>query len=361
MQPLYIGIIIGSVGLLFLVIGLVLRRKAARILTTPLFKTGDAARANGAASAEGTVVVQQPLAAAITATPCAYFTLRIEKKVKEKRGGQVTTKWVKLIDQPFGSTFALDDGSGAVYVHAIDPVDGDLEQTFAGPPPGGQLGALGDLVANVPSQPGEEILEYKVTERVIRSGGRLFVAGLAQNGQIAKQGNAKLLVSTRGRDALVGSTKRSAMLMSIVGGLALAGGATVAVVQPGVRAPCGTLTDGFAECALDSKVTSAMRMQAGGPDKMETFRRVESPWTVTKAGKYELTARDPRKGKALPTIQVFNEIGLPMNLDLGLGIGAGAYSTATTTKKLLPGTYTVVLFSTQDANERLYIEAHPAQ
>ncbi len=361
MSPLYIGIIIAGVGLLLALGGVITRKKASRILAAPLMKTGDAARANGPASVEGAVRAQQALVAPCSSTPCVYYQLKIEKKVKTHQGGQVKTQWKKVIDQHFGSVFGIDDGTGMVPVHAQELVDGDLEQSFSGAPPGGPgLGVLASLVPNTPAKPGEEILEYRVTEKVIRTDAKLFALGSAQAGQLTKTGTGKLMVSTRGRDALVGSTKTKAMALLVFGGLATAAGATVAVVRPGEARPCGELVDMVSACAISSNVVTEDRLQPDGTKKKETFRRDILKWQVTKEGKFELGAIDPKKGNALPTIQVENAIGLPMNIDLGWGLGAGAFSTKTTTAKLQPGTYTVYVFSNEKGPSTLNLDIHAA-
>jgi hypothetical protein len=361
MSPLYIGIIIAGVGLLLALVGVLTRRKASRILAAPLMKTGEASRANGPASVQGTVRTQQPLIAPCTSTPCVYYQLKIEKKVKTKQGGQVQTSWKKVIDQHFGSVFGIDDGTGMLPVHAQDAIDGDLEQSFSGAPPGGPgLGALAGLVPSTAGSPNEEILEYRVTEKVLRADSRAFVLGSAQAGQLTKPGTAKLLVSTRGRDALVGSTKKKALAFLVVGGLATAGGATVAVVRPGEAPPCGDLVDMQAKCMTTSTVVTDERVQPDGSKKKETFRREILKWKVTKGGKFELAASDPKKRDAYPSIQVENSIGIPMNIGLNWGLGAGAFSTKTTTANLSPGNYTVYVWSNEKAPEHLVLDIHEA-
>jgi hypothetical protein len=258
--------------------------------------------------------------------------------------------------------FAVDDGSGQVFVNAVDEVEGELEQTFSGAPPGGPgLGALASIVPAMPANPREEILEYRVTEHVLRTDAKVFVAGAATGGQLAKPNGAKLLVSTRGRDAMVGSTKRKAMILMLAGGLVTAGGATVSVLRPGEAPTCGALKDTQTECAVSSSVVDEDRVQPNGTKKREKFRREILSWQVTKAGKYELAARDPKQRAALPTIQVESSIGLPMNIDLGFGFGAGKHSTSTKTAKLEPGTYKIYVFSAADGPGTLLLEIREAK
>ncbi|MEO8698459.1 MAG: GIDE domain-containing protein [Kofleriaceae bacterium] len=347
-------------GLVVALGGVIVRRRAGKISAAPLVKTGDLAKVSGAASCEGTVRAQQELAAPCTNTACVYFKLTIEKQVKERRGSQSQTRWKKLADHHQGSVFALDDGSGQIFVQATDDIDGELEQTFKGSPPGTGLGAFAAFVPNLPTNPNEEILGYRITESVIRNGAKVYVLGAATGGQL-KPGATKLTVSTRGRDAMVGSANRKALLLMIFGGLATVGGATVAVVRPGEARACGTLKDTQTECAVSSSVVDEDRRQPDGSKKREKFRREILSWEVTKAGKYELAARDPKQGFAVPTLQVENSIGLPMNIDLGLALGAGRYSTVTKTAQLAPGTYKIYVFSHVDGPSRLLLEIRNAK
>jgi hypothetical protein len=358
MSPLLIGIIIAGVGVVLAVGGFVIRSRAGRILAVPLGKTADIPRAAGPFSAQGAVRAQQPLAAPCSSTPCVLFELVIEAKVKEKRGGSTQTSWKKVATHRQGSVFTLDDGSGAGSIRGTDEVEGDLEQTFKGAPPGGGgLGSLAGYVTQHPSfGPGAEIQEYRVTERVIRADGTLYTLGTAANGQLGGGGGKKLLVSTRGRDATVGSARMRSLVMFIVGGLAVAGGATVAILRPGEARACGALVDGQKECKITSRDTIEVDDFDGKTTKR---RRAEVAWEVTKPGAYELTARDPKKGKALPVIQVEDEIGFPMNIDIGIGIGAGAYSTKTKTRKLEPGKYKIYVFSEEAGPSSLVIAIAP--
>ena len=362
MSPLYIGLIIAGVGLLLALAGLIARKQAGRITAAPFVKTGDAARAAGDTSAQGTVSVQLPLGAPCTNTPCAFYKLAVEIKVKERKGTETTTKWKKLFEHVNGTMFAIDDGSGPVWVQASEAMDGELEQTFSGAPPGGPgLGSLaGFMPQATPMHPGQEILEYRATEKIIRAGAPVFVLGAAHGGQLIKPASGKLMVSTRGRDALLGSTKRRALALFAAGGLATVAGAIVAIAQPGVAKGCGALKDEQTACTISSPVMTLDMAQADGSKKPTKIRRATLTWEVTKGGKYALEARDPKQRKALPSIQVETAAGMPMNIDLGIGLGDGAFSTKTKTAKLEPGTYTVYVFSAEDGPSDLVVEIHPA-
>jgi hypothetical protein len=360
MSMLYLGIGMLVVGALVVIGGIVTRGKAKRILATPLRKTGEAANGAGMASFEGQVKAWQPLTAPCSNQPCVYYNLKIEKKVKEKRGNQTTTSWKTVSDQHQGSAFQLDDGSGPVLIQGQEALDADLVQTYSGPPPGGQgLGALASMVANVMSSRDEEILEYRATEKIIPVDARLFALGQLDGGQLGKPANRKLLVSTRGRDALVGSTKRLATILFAFGGLVAAGGIPIMILKPGEARPCGVLEDVVGECAVTSTVVEKDMSQSDGTKKMTKMQEHILDWTVTRSTKFELSARqDPKaKGKSNPVVQVENAIGLPMNigLNLGLGIGNSAKATKTKTMKLLPGEYKIYVWGDEKGPDKFLI------
>src|SRR5262249_17870203 len=158
-----------------------------------------------------------------------------------------TTSWKKLGATHAGSTFWLDDGSGPVAVVATDKLDADLERSFAGPPPGagGGLGALQHLAtANPPGQ----VLAYRVAHRSVPADAKLFALGQVQGGQVT----GKLVVSTRGRDALVGSAKRMSVGLFAFAGVLAVAGAVVAIVKPGQAPACGALVDTHGACVVST-------------------------------------------------------------------------------------------------------------
>lgn len=354
MSLLYVGIILAGVGLLLAVIGIAFRAKASSIASAPLVKTGEAGRHTGAVGVEGTArAVQQALTAPCSGAPALFYRLLVQKKVKVKQGNQTSTSWKKVFDHCHDSFFALDDGSGPVQVHAEGELDGQLEQTFQGAPPGGP--GLGSLTAFAPpgltNDPREEILEYKATESVIRPDSRLFLLGEVRGGTLGK-GAKQLMVSTRGRDALVGATAKKAMAFIVAGLAILAGGATISILRPGEARACkAPLQDTVAKaCLVHTEATHGKRGVGSDADKDEKFRRGEIAWKVTKKAKYELTGKEPHQKTSYPTVQVESSIGFPMNFGLNFGINSDAkYTNIAHTAELDPGDYKIIVFAQDGA------------
>jgi hypothetical protein len=353
---LYIGIGMLVLGVLGAVLGLIFRGQARRILAAPFRMTGEVAReANGMASCQGAVRAVQPLAAPCSNRPCVHYHLKVEAKVKESQAGQTRVSWKTIADQHVGSSFYLDDGSGGVAVHTQERLEADLETAYAGPPPGGAgLGALAAILQ--PTSVGRgEIMGYKVTERIIGVDAPLFAMGQASGGHLTPPANGKLVVSTRGRDGLVGAKKRVAVIAMSVGALLAAGAIPIMILRPGEAKACGPMQDEVAACAIESREVTIDETQPDGSTKKVTLQQSVHEWNVTKGGSYELSAwQDSKKGKTFPRVQVEDAIGFPVNIGINWGLGSdSATSTSTSTKTLSPGKYKIYVWSDKGGPSRL--------
>ena len=359
---LYVGIGMIAVALLLVVGALVTRASAKKILAAPFRKTGEivanpsVADARGLVSCEGAVSAQQPLAAPCSNQPCVYYELTVEKKVQERTQQGTQTRWKNVSQQKQGSMFQVNDGTGPVTVLAHDGMDADLRESYKGPPPGGQgLGALTNMLASAIIG-GEAVLEYRATEKIVPVQGNLFVMGKLQGGQLTK-GDGKLVVSTRGRDGLVGSKKKTAVVLFALAGVLGIGGVPVMFLKaPGSATACAptvrdtqTTACGLAAAYVEKDITQ----QDGSKKKMQV-EEAKFSWEVTKAGgAYELTVNQApnSKGSSNPRIQVEGPLGVPMNFGVNMGFlsGDSAQSFSTKTTKWLappvPGViYTVYVW-----------------
>lgn len=351
-----IGLILIGVGVVLSLGGFVVRGKAKRILAAPLKKTGEAAQLLGANGFEGKVVSSQPMAAPCSGKPCVYYELVIEAKTKETRGTQTTTSWKKIGTAHVGNGFWLDDGSGPVAVVTPDKLDADLEKSFSGPPPGGH--GLGALQQYATVNPPGQVLEYRVTETIVAADAKLFVLGQVQGGQVTK-GTGKILASTRGRDALVGSTKRMSVGLFAFAGVLAVAGAVVAIVKPGQKPGCGALVDTQGACTVSTTVVDHEETQPDGKKKTVKLHQQVMDWQVTKAGKYEIELRTVDKDDKRyvnPVAQVEDSIGLPMNVGINWGLSRDSSNDYhTKTKTLQPGTYKIYAWSSEDGPDKLLL------
>jgi len=346
---LYVGIALLGVGVLVAIAGLLQRLKAKKILGAPVVQTGaiaanqPVAGANGLVSCEGAARAQQPIAAPCSNQPCVYYRLKLEKKVKVKKGNQSTVSW-KPVSEHSQGTFYVDDGSGGVWVQP-EGLEADLTRTFSGPPPA-HLAHL--VAASGPGKHGEEILEHRATEDIIPAEARVFVMGTLAAGQITRP-----LVSTRGRAAVIGSKQKIGAVLVAAGVVLGAVGVPIMIFRPGTAPLCAAVTDDPAKpCRVETQVVEKDRKQSDGSTKKETFREKILTWEVTKNAKFELEARSTSsspKDSSYPVVQVESAIGFPVNFGLNAGFGsesAKVFKTKTTT--LSPGKFTIYVWAQKE-------------
>jgi len=235
--------------------------------------------------------------------------------------------------------FQVNDGSGPVTVVGQTDLDADMNESYRGPPPGGQgLGVLANLLAGA-ILGGEAVLEYRATEKIVPVGTNLFVMGKLAGGQITKSDGmtGKLTVSTRGREGLIGSKKRTAVILFAVAGVLGLGGIPVMILKPGEAAACAaTLKDTQVKaCGLSASKVEKDIQQSDGTKKKMKVQEAKLNWEVSKAGgAYEFAVKvgPTGKGNANPRIQVEGPLGVPMNIGINAGFLSGDTSTSFTTK-----------------------------
>jgi hypothetical protein len=289
----YLGWFMVAVAVILAIAGLLQQSKAKKILAAPFKKTGEVASnpqvadPKGMISTEGAVSTQQPVNAPCSNQPCVYYELKVEKQIEESkmtdRGMQTTKTWKNVSEQKQGSIFYVNDGSGPVAVQAMDSIDADLKQVYSGAPPGGQgLGILANMLTGAIFNHGERIIQYRATEKIIPAQGNLFVMGKLAGGQITKTDGmmGKLMLSTKGREGLVGHTKKMAMIMFIVGGVLFVGGVPLGIFG-------GTPKDTSCKPTIENDLKEPCNASLK-TEKPDTYT-----WKVTKAGVYEINVTQP--------------------------------------------------------------------
>jgi hypothetical protein len=302
-----IGIVLIVVGLVGAVFGFLQHVKMKKILAAPFKKTGEIASnpqagdAKGTVSTEGAIQVQQPLVAPCSGKPCIYYEIKVErnweKQVNTENGVKTEKGWSTVSTSEQGSQFFVNDGSGPVGVDAREKVDTDLTKSFEQM----QNVSYGDLVfgqysVHVPYHGGDErTVGIRAIEKILPAEGNVFVMGKLAGGNITKQDGmlGKVLISTKGRDKLVGSTKRNSILGFVAGGLFFVGGIPAGLlIEPGKDA-CENMTNALKDGTCSARVND---------NSGKTHE-----WKVTKEGVYKIvvtpTGTDKLR-KLWPKVQV---------------------------------------------------------
>jgi hypothetical protein len=335
----YLGFVLAFLAVAALLVGLMQHLKGKKILAAPFKKTGEiasnpaAADAKGIVSCEGAIQTQQPAVAPCSGTPCVYFEIELiqewEKHVVTEDGhktekGKDTIQTVKT-----GAVFFIDDGSGPV---AIDPRQGmsvELDKSFEQ----SQNVSHGDVIfgqfhGHVPHAGGDKHGRgVKVIEKIVPVQGGMFVMGQLANQAITKpQGMLGSLVASRkGRNALLGATKRNKMIGFVVGGLFFVPGVGLSIfANPPAPTAAG---EGACNILDESKANQPCTGKIYNDDG------TNAELTVTQAGTFEIHGGPPR-GKKIPVIASIGVKG-----EDGKVLVADARETATI--DLQPGKYSV--------------------
>ena len=230
--------------------------------------------------------------------PCVYFEVEVTRhwqKSSMTENGAKTEKGKSRVTKDSGGTpFGLDDGSGAVDVDPRKGLEGDLVQSFDQ----AQNIAYGDVVvgqyrATIPAtMSSERTTHVTITERIAEPGGPLFAMGKLEHGHLTKPDGmmGTLRTSRKGRDALLGATKRNRTI-----GLAAAG----VMMLPGLGLSIfgKPLETGPNACAI----VDATKPNAPCRGTITSDDGTTVTATITKAGTYAFRAHAP-KGKKVPLV-----------------------------------------------------------
>lgn len=337
----FLGFFLIFVALLAGVFGIVQLLREKKILSAPFKRTGEVAAnpavadAKGIVSCEGAVQPLQAFAAPCSGQPCLYFEVEIirewEKTVTTEDGvktekGKDTLQTVKS-----GPVFALNDGSGPVHVNPDGGMDVELDKSFEQ----AQNVSYGTVIfgqfrAEVPAAGGDKYTRaIKAVEKIVPPGGNLFVMGQLENGQIGKPKGmlGTLRASRKGREALIGSTKKkktiglaAAGVMMLPGlGLSIFADPPAPVSHAAGDSPCNILDQ-----SKPNEVCTGKIYNDDGSDV---------PLKVTQAGTF-MVQGGPPKGKKIPVIA-------SLTVKDATGKMFAADSRETATVELQPGEYTI--------------------
>ncbi|WP_394835338.1 E3 ubiquitin ligase family protein [Pendulispora rubella] len=233
-----LGLVVVATGLVGVIWGIFQRLKAGRLSGAPLVRTGDAAArggqvasSDGAISVQGNVICQRPLLSPVTGTACLYYSLKTVASWKEGEN----EKSKVLDDRKVAARFAIDDGSGPVWIDASNGGDFEPEQRTSESKGAGLLGSItgADLAfGNYKLSTGSLSLgtKYEVTETLLPVVPRLYACGRTVERGIAEPGWRSLLLSAKSRDELLAAAARGAKLFVAGGVAALGAGAVMALL-----------------------------------------------------------------------------------------------------------------------------------
>ena len=232
----FVAVILTAGGIVALIWGLVQKFKAGRLAKAPFVKTGEAASKGdavagekGAISVQGAVRAKELLTSPVTGTECLYYELKIVGKWKE--GDSEKSK--DYVDEKSAAQFMLDDGTGAIRVDASKGGDFDcMEKTFDETKKEGFFADLKSAVGK-----GQPIMfgsyafhnpvnstanKFECVEKVVKPQQHMFVLGKLENGSIGSPSWTSLIMSSKSREELLGSTAKAAKSF-LIGGAAAAG------------------------------------------------------------------------------------------------------------------------------------------
>ena len=320
----YVGYLMLVVFVGGLIWALIERAKGQKLAAAPFRKTGEVAAnpqagdAKGTISVEGQVACQQPLRAPQSGQPCIYFHLKIEEEITKstltEQGTKTTKEWKLVSEQKQGTSFTLDDGTGPVWVQITDSVDADLHQSFNGMPGTGAGGsvagaAMGLMAAAVTGG------RLRATERILHPQGKLFALGKLEQGRIIRTEGmlGKLMLSPKGREGLMGATKRNMIIGFVLAGLGFLTGLPLAIFG---SAP---VTDDCPSAGLKDLQAKACRGHISD-DKGETLT-----WNVSKEGDYVVNVTQPNvKYPIWPQLTLTSSSGTTVGMAKGVGKGENA-------------------------------------
>lgn len=261
----FLGAALIALGVVGLIYGIMQRLKAGRVTDAPLATTGDVvsrgaavAGPKGQISAQGTVMCQQPLYSPVTGTPCLFYELKVKSEWKDGD----TVKTHELEHQKVAAQFAINDGSGPVWVDLRQGGDFEPTQKKEQEQETGLLKGIvgGELMfGNYRLQAGIGNIgtKYTVTEEVLPMQQSVYVCGkLGEGGMITAPGWRNLIVSNKTRDQLLAdSTKTSKIALGVGGGGLLVG--IILVVVSSMMGPSAAEIQAEADAAAAAASAAA--------------------------------------------------------------------------------------------------------
>lgn len=243
-----IAALLVALGIVGLIYAFMNKLKAGRVSDAPFVGTGDVAQKGkavaspkGAVSFQGDVHCPEPLIAPVSGAPCLYYELKCTAKWKEGDAH----KEKEIEKRKAAARFAIDDGTGQVWVDAKEGGDFEPEESTRQEKGSGLIGGITgqDIVfGSYAVSPGLLVglgRTYVVEEKHVPVQPRMYVCGVVgeQPGVVVSPKWRNLIMSNKTRDELLGKAQSVAKLAFIVSGVVIGAGAILGVVSMFVGGP----------------------------------------------------------------------------------------------------------------------------
>jgi hypothetical protein len=277
-----IGALLIGLGIIAVIIGVYMRMRASRVAAAPFVKTGEAAAKGSAAanpkggiSAEGNVSCPTPLMSPVSNKMCLYYEVKVTAEWKDGD----THKTKELSKEKRAAQFAIDDGSGPVWIDARE--GGDFtpsevsDQTQSTSLMGGITGQ--DLMfGSFRVSTGMLSLgtKYNVRETILPAVQRLYACGkVGSSNEILAPSWRQLLLTNKTRDDYLSHAMQSAKYAFMAaGGMVVVGGILGVVAaltgdsgKAAAAASSATAAAATADTAAPAAAASATAKPAGQP------------------------------------------------------------------------------------------------
>jgi hypothetical protein len=290
-----IAVVLGIIGLIY---GIMMRMKAGRVTDAPLASTGDVARRGrevagpkGQISAQGNVICQQPIIAPFSGQPCLFYKIKCTARWKQGESHKS-----KVIDETkMAAQFAIDDGSGPIWVDAREGGDFEPSQKKSETKGTGILGGVtgtelvfGQYRVNTPML--DIGTKYEVEEEIMPVVPRVYACGkLADDGgSIASPSWRQLILSSKSREELLSSATKTAKIALIAGGAAFVVGSGLASVgqylagkEKAAAAATAAMASASADPAAKSSPSASVAATASAPADSASAGTTKTTGAVT--------------------------------------------------------------------------------
>lgn len=203
-----------TISILVLIYSALMKRKASRIRKAEHIQTGTLGQKEDgtAVSIEGRSVGEE-LLSPVTHTPCLYYELNVEGSWdNDDSDDDDSTKSETYLDKKEGR-IGIDDGSGVAHLDIDKAEELELRETFRETKKEGRYDDLVNTLGmnrpivfrnfNFTNPPGSEADRFTCTEKVFEETDTVFAAGYTKEGVLSDKGMSSLIVSKKGREALL--------------------------------------------------------------------------------------------------------------------------------------------------------------